>query len=343
MRGSVSIWRMLMDTEITLAHGAGGEAYRELVRDVFLPAYGSDELHQLGDSALVPGAARLAFTTDGFVVRPLAFPGGDIGSLCVSGTVNDLAVSGAVPRYLSVSMVLEAGLPMDTLRRVCASIADTARRADVLVVTGDTKVVERGRADGLYITTAGVGALTGEWAIPPQRVEPGDALIVTGPIASHGMAVMAAREHLGFNPAPESDARPLNGLIRTALETGLPVHALRDPTRGGVGATLCEWAHSAVDLIVEEAALPILPGVAAVCRVLGMEPLFSANEGVCLMAVPERRASSLLTALRAHPDGRLSAIIGRAVPGTGQTLAETELGTRRRILLPRGELLPRIC
>ena len=322
-----------MDNEISLSHGAGGEAYRELVQEVFLPAYGSPELLELGDSALVEGAAKLAFTTDGFVVTPLEFPGGDVGSLAVSGTVNDLAVSGAVPRYLSVSMILEAGLPVEVLRRVAQSIARTARAAGVRVVTGDTKVVEKGRGDGVYITTAGVGTLDGGWELPPQRVEAGDALIVSGPIASHGMAVMAAREKLDFAPPILSDARPLGGVVR----------ALRDPTRGGLGATLCEWARDEIDIVVEEARLPVLPGVAAACRLLGIEPMFVANEGVFLLSAPEEHAGALLQALCGHPDGRHAEIIGKAVAGKGQVLLETELGTRRRVLMPRGEILPRIC
>lgn len=332
-----------MDNEISLLHGAGGEAYRELVREVFLPAYGSAELSEMGDSALVDGTEKLAFTTDGFVVSPLEFPGGDVGSLAVSGTVNDIAVSGAVPRYLSVSMILEAGLPVETLRRVAQSIACTAREAGVRVVTGDTKVVEKGRADGIYITTAGIGTLDGPWEVPPQQVETGDILIVSGPIASHGMAVMAAREKLDFEPPILSDARPLNGAIRAVLETGLPVHALRDPTRGGLGATLCEWARDGIDIVFEEARLPVLPGVAAVCRMLGIEPIFVANEGVFLLSAPEAHSEELLEALRAHPDGRHAEIIGKITAGKGQVLMETELGTRRRVLMPRGEILPRIC
>ncbi len=334
-----------MEREITLAHGAGGQAYRELVRDVFVPAYGSRELRELGDAALcrLDEQTGLAFTTDGFVVRPLFFPGGDIGSLCVSGTVNDLAVSGAVPRFLSVSMIVEAGFSVEELRRVSQSIARTAEAAQVRVVTGDTKVVERGMADGLYVTTAGVGSLDGGWALPGQRPEVGDALIVSGPIASHGMAVMAAREALRFEPPIQSDARPLAGLARAVYQTGVPVHAMRDPTRGGVGATLCEWTNPGVDLLIDEPDLPIRADVRSACALLGMEPLFVANEGVFLLAVPSDRADEALAALRGHPDGRDATVIGRATAGEGRVLAQTELGTRRPILMPRGELLPRIC
>jgi len=334
-----------MDDVITLSHGAGGAAYRRLVEEVFLPAYGSDELARMGDSAICDarGAKRVAFTTDGFVVSPLEFPGGDIGSLSISGTVNDLAVSGAFPRYISVSMVLEAGLSLETLRRICASIARTAKLAGVSVVTGDTKVVERAKADGMYITTSGIGTFDAGTPIPPQKLSPGDAIIVSGTIANHGMAVLQAREKLGFSPAIESDARPLNGIIRAALNTGADIHALRDPTRGGVGETLCEWAQGDIDISFEEEALPLRPGTDAALRLLGMDPLFVANEGIFLMAAPEKQAQTLVTALRGCPEGRDAAVIGTVTPGRGDVFARTLCGTARRIFLPRGELLPRIC
>ena len=334
-----------MEREIELAHGAGGEAYRRLVEEVFLPAYGSKELAARGDSALCTlGETRLAMTTDGFVVRPLFFPGGDVGRLAVCGTVNDLAVSGAVPRFLSVAMILEAGLPLETLRRVAESIAAAAREANVSVVTGDTKVVERGRADGIYITTAGVGAFDGGWPIPAQAVRPGDAILVSGPLASHGMAVMAAREALDFEPPIKSDCRPLASLIASLLSGGAPVNAMRDPTRGGLGATLYEWTDGAeVDIIVREGALPVREDVRAACALLGLDALFAANEGVCAFAVPRSYAQEALGLLRAHPDGRAAALVGEAVPGTGRVLIETELGALRLMTLPVGELLPRIC
>lgn len=334
-----------MEKEVTLAHGAGGEAYRELVRDVFLPAYGSPELHELSDSALCAvGGGRVAFTTDGYVVDPLFFPGGDIGSLAVSGTVNDLAVSGATPRYISVGMIIEAGLPIETLRRIAASIAATAARANVRVVTGDTKVVERGRADGVYITTAGVGTFDGGWAAPPQKAMCGDVILASGPIACHGTAVMSAREDMGFTPPIESDARPLAGLIHTVLSAGIPVHAMRDPTRGGVAATLCEWAESAaIDILIDEPSLPVRPDVRAACSILGLDPLFIANEGVALLSVPAAEEEHTLSILRAHPDGASAVRIAEVLNGCGQLLADTECGARRRIILPAGELLPRIC
>lgn len=334
----------MIGREITLAHGSGGTAYRELVEEIFLPAYASAELLALGDSALCDLAGgRAAFTTDGYVVRPLFFPGGDIGSLAVSGTVNDLAVSGAVPRYISVGMILEASFEVETLRQIAASIAETARRAGVRVVTGDTKVVERGHADGIYITTAGIGTLDGGWLIPVQRALAGDVILATGPIACHGMAVMAAREAMGFSPPIESDAKPLASLLRGLLETGLPVHALRDPTRGGVAATLTEWAGPGIDITLNEPALPLRADVRAVCALLGMDPLFVANEGIALIALPEAMAPKALEVLRSHLDGALAAPIASVSPGSGRLLARTETGATRRVRMPAGELLPRIC
>lgn len=363
-----------MDDRITLAHGAGGGKYRELVENVFLPAYGCDELAKMGDSAIcmlgestqgqpalgagTAGARtlgartaalspRLAFTTDSFVVAPLFFPGGDIGSLCVSGTVNDIAMSGAVPLYLSVAMILEAGLDVDVLRRVCESIAKAAREAGVIIVAGDTKVVERGKADKMYITTAGVGAVSGEWALPEQRAQAGDVIICSGTVANHGMAVMAVREGLELSTIT-SDARPLASLAAAALKTGARINAMRDPTRGGVGATVCEWSEGAangggVNITLNEGALPLRADTRAACALLGIDPLFVANEGIMLLSVRENDAQSVLDALHAHEYGREAAIIGRVTTGEGKAYIKTEIGTTRGLILPRGEILPRIC
>ncbi len=342
---------MYMNEEISLANGAGGEAYRQMVQEIFIPGYGSPELNQLGDSAVLAGpggSGELAFTTDSFVVWPLFFPGGDVGSLAVSGTVNDLAVAGAIPRYISVAMIIEAGFPTETLKRITASIAATAERAGVRVVTGDTKVVEHGRADGIYITTSGVGTFDGNWPRPPQQPCAGDALLVSGPLASHGVAVMAAREKLEFEPPLQSDARPLAGLIRSLLDSGLSVHAMRDPTRGGLGATLCEWAEdSGLNLTIKETDLPVKAEVRAACDLLGLDPLFCANEGVVALALPADQAEAAVACLRAHPDGRAARIIGQVsagLPGQpGHVSVDTGYGTLRRVTLPEGEILPRIC
>ena len=328
--------------EILLSHGAGGRDYRELVEEVFLPAYGSVQLNKLQDAAICDTEGPIAFTTDGFVVNPLFFPGGDIGSLSVSGTVNDLAVSGAYPLYLSVSMIIEAGFPLEQLRRIAQSIASTAREAGVSIVTGDTKVVEQGKGEGIYITTSGVGTLSQRRNVL-QTVHPGDAVILSASIANHGMAVMAAREKLEIEPLPVSDARPLNGLIDAVLAHGIPVHAMRDPTRGGIAATLCEWVKPDIDLIIEENQIPVLPNVRSLCNLLGLDPIYVANEGVCIFAVPNDWKEETLYLLRSHPYGKQAACIGQAVRGEGDVVLHTVYNTKRRIFLPAGELLPRIC
>ena len=334
-----------MDDKITLAHGSGGEKYRELVREVFLPAFSNEYFDPLNDAAVLDGGAKIAMTTDSFVVKPLFFPGGDIGSLAVSGTVNDIAVSGAQSAYISVGMIIEVGFETAVLLKIVDSIAKTAREAGVRVVTGDTKVIEnRGASDGIYINMAGVGVFEPDRPIPPQKIEPGDRIIVSGCIASHGMAVMNARENLGFSPPIESDAAPLGKMVRTVLENPKnAVRAMRDPTRGGVAATLCEWVSQDTDIVLYENALPIKPEVSAACRLLGMDPLFIANEGVILFSVPENCADSVLNSLKSTEQGKNAAVIGEVKPGSGKVIAKTEFGARRRIVMPRGELLPRIC
>ncbi|MEN6340888.1 MAG: hydrogenase expression/formation protein HypE, partial [Clostridiaceae bacterium] len=246
-----------MTEQITLAHGSGGQAYRELVEEIFAPAFQNEFLSPLTDSAICPGASRIAFTTDGYVVTPLFFPGGDIGRLAVSGTVNDLAVSGAVPRYLSVSMVLETGLQLETLRKIVRSMAETAKEGGVSIVTGDTKVVEAGGCAGIHIATAGVGLFPEGAQVPSQQPQPGDAILCSGSIGSHGMAVMAARHSLAFDPSILSDVRPMADAVRAVLDAGCRVNAMRDPTRGGVAGTLCEWAGRRLDVTLDEDALPV--------------------------------------------------------------------------------------
>jgi len=328
---------------ITLAHGSGGRDYRELVETIFAPAFQNEFLSPLTDAAILPAGERIAMTTDGFVVKPLFFPGGDIGRLAVCGTVNDLAVSGAVPRYLSCAMILEAGLPLETLRRVVASMAAAASEAGVVIVTGDTKVVEAGGVDGLTITTAGVGVFPTNCAIPPQQPQAGDVILCSSPIASHGMAVMAARHNLSFDPAIESDVRPLNYIIRAVLDAGVTVRAMRDPTRGGVAGTLTEWAGNSLDITLEEASLPVRADARAACSILGIDPVYVANEGVALFSVPAEEAERALAALRATSGCKAAAIIGSIKEGRGNVFARTPIGTFRRVLPPSGELLPRIC
>ncbi|MBR5429191.1 MAG: hydrogenase expression/formation protein HypE [Firmicutes bacterium] len=333
-----------MSDVITMAHGDGGLLYRELVEQVFRPAFDNEYLDQLGDSAVCPaGAGKLALTTDSFVVRPRFFPGGDIGHLAVCGTVNDLAVSGARPLYLTCGMILEAGLPVAELRRVCDSMAAAARSAGVSIVTGDTKVVEKGACDGVFINTAGVGLFEREPL--PQTVRPGDVLLVSGNVGDHGLAVLAAREELAFQPPLTSDAAPLNGLIDQLLRAVPEVHALRDATRGGLAAVANEWAEaSGVAIMLEEDAVPVDPRVRSACRLLGLDPLLAANEGKVVAAVPEHRAAAALDALRRHPLGHNAALIGRARAAERPVVTlRTAIGTERILTLPEGEQLPRIC
>lgn len=334
-----------MEDIITMAHGSGGAAYQRLVTDVFLPAFANNMLSPLGDAAVCAASGtKLAFTTDSFVVRPRFFPGGDIGRLAVCGTVNDIAMSGAAPAYLSVGMILEAGLPIAELRLIVESMALAAREADVAIVTGDTKVVEAGSCDGIFINTAGVGLFTRE----PLGVCPrlGDMILVSGGLAEHGLAVLAARQGFDFQPPLASDVAPLASLAACLLEAAPQTSCLRDPTRGGVAATMHEWAHSAgFTIIVEEEHLPVKQAVSAACALLGLDPLYVANEGKLLAAVPENQAQAALAALRSHPLGREAAIIGRV--GQAQTgmpvLLRTAYGGERLLDIPRGELLPRIC
>lgn len=332
-----------MNDIITLAHGEGGRLYRELVEQVFLPAFDNPVLTQLGDSAVCPSfGERLALTTDSFVVRPRFFPGGDIGRLAVSGTVNDLAVSGARPLYLTCAMILEAGLPIAELRRICDSMAAAAHDAGVAIVTGDTKVVEKGACDGVYINTAGVGLFRREPL--PQKIRPGDVILVSGSVGDHGLAVLAAREKLDFQPQIQSDAAPLNGLIDALLQAVPQTCALRDATRGGLAAVVNEWAESSgVTVAVEESAVPVQPQVRSACQLLGLDPLHAANEGKVVAAVPERFAQAALAALRSHPLGKNAAVIGRAEGGPARAVLVTSIGARRILALPEGEQLPRIC
>ena len=334
-----------MEEKITMAHGSGGAAYHELVAEVFLPAFANDMLSPLSDAAVCANSgAQLAFTTDSFVVQPRFFPGGDIGRLAVCGTVNDLAVSGATPFYLSVGMILEAGLPLSELRHITASMAAAAREAGVTIVTGDTKVVEKGGCDGIYINTAGVGLFERRPLAACPRA--GDMILVSGGLAEHGLAVLAARQGFDFTPPLISDVAPLAGLAAALLAAAPLTTCLRDPTRGGLAATLHEWAEAAqATITVEEDALPLKASISAACALLGLDPLYVANEGKLAAAIPPSQAQAALAALKAHALGRDAAIIGRVGerrPGM-PLLLRTAYGGERIVGLPHGELLPRIC
>ncbi len=330
---------------IVLGHGSGGRLTAQLVHDIFVPAFDNEILRRLDDQAVLSlGGARIAFTTDSFVVTPLFFPGGDIGKLAVHGTVNDLAMCGARPLYLSAAFIMEEGLPMDQLSRIVASMAEAAKAAGVAIVTGDTKVVNKGSADKLFVTTTGIGLAPDGVAIAAANARPGDKVILSGPIGDHGMAVFSQRENLEFEAAIESDTAPLFGLVEAMLGAG-EVHALRDPTRGGLGTSLCEIAGSAgVGVEIHAARIPVREEVRAACEILGMDPLFVANEGKLVAFVAPGSADAILAAMRRAPYGRDAAIIGEAVGAhPGMVLMKTEIGGARVLDLPFGEQLPRIC
>ena len=333
---------------ILLAHGSGGVMTHELIRDVFVRHFDHPALDAMGDAAVLPALpeGRLAMTTDSYVVQPLFFPGGDIGELAVCGTVNDLAVAGARPLYLTSGFILEEGLPWETLERVVASMAATARETGVRIVAGDTKVVERGAADGLFINTAGVGVVPSGLALDPARLQPGDALLVNGTMGDHGLAVMIQREALAFGSALESDSAPLNGLIAAVLGSARgSVRCMRDATRGGLATVLNEWTETAaVGIEVEERAIPVREDVRAACEFLGLDPLYAANEGKVVIALAAEAAETALAAMRAHPLGRDAALIGRiTAEHPGRVALRTPYGARRVLPMLTGAQLPRIC
>jgi hydrogenase expression/formation protein HypE len=331
---------------IVLAHGGGGELTGRLLAEHVFPKLGNDLLDPLTDSAVVDiPAGRLCMTTDAFVVQPLEFAGGNIGDLAVCGTVNDLAVMGAVPRALTLALIIEEGLELAVLDRVIDSIAAMASQAGVVVATGDTKVVERGRGDGLMITTAGVGLIRDGVTVDAGRVSAGDAIIITGTIADHGLAVMARREGLAFDTTLASDVAPLNGLIGEVLATGVDVKFMRDPTRSGVAGLLADLAEATgLSIEIDEAAVPITPVARHAAELLGIDPLTVANEGKCVIVVPAAEAECVLAACHAHALGANAAMIGRVVDSQ-PPLVElvTRMGGRRLIQRPYGEELPRIC
>lgn len=331
---------------IVMGHGGGGTLSAELVEHLFKPAFANAALDGLGDAAVlqVP-AGRLAYSTDAFVVRPLFFPGGSIGTLAVCGTVNDLAMSGATPLHLSASFILEEGFAMDALGRIVADMAAAARAAGVTIVTGDTKVVERGRGDGAYITTSGIGVVADGVHIAPQRARPGDAILVSGTLGDHGMAIMSVREGLEFETTIASDCAALYPLVAALVAAVPDVHVLRDPTRGGLASALNEIASAAgVGIVIREDAVPVTPQVRSACELLGLDPFFVANEGKLVAIVPGESRDAALHALRSHPLGRDAAIIGEVTAEhPGLLVGRTAIGASRVITMAIGEQLPRIC
>ena len=336
----------MSDDVVTLAHGAGGKASRRLVEELFLDELRNPLLEPLADAAIVSAnGTRLAFTTDSYVVRPLFFPGGDIGELAVNGTVNDLAVSGATPLALTAGFVIEEGFPMDDLRAIAHSAARAAKAAGVSVVAGDTKVVERGAADGLYVTTAGIGILDPRVGLDPSCVRPGDRVLVSGGIAEHGIAVMLARGNLELELDVESDTAPLHELTQALCALGPNLRWMRDPTRGGLATTLNELAWGAgASVVLEEQAIPVRDDVRAACELLGIDPLYVANEGKLVAVVSAEAAGDALAALRGHALGAAAAIVGEIrADDMPLVLAETPFGGSRIVDMLVGDPLPRIC
>lgn len=333
-------------SEVQLGHGSGGRLTARLIDDIFLAAFSNPHLEQRNDQAvLTVGGSRLAFTTDSFVVKPRFFPGGDIGTLAVNGTVNDLAMGGARPMYLSASFVLEEGLPMAELRRIVNSMAEAARAAEVEIVTGDTKVVERGHGDGVYITTSGVGLVEHEHCLSADNARPGDKIILSGPLGDHGMAVMAQREGLEFKSSIESDTAALHGLVQTMLDASSELRCLRDPTRGGLATTLNELANrSQVGMVLEETRIPVRDTVAGLCELLGLDPLYVACEGRLVAIAAAHETDAILQAMRGHPEGRDATVIGEVVERHASTVVmKTCVGGTRMVDVLSGEQLPRIC
>jgi hydrogenase expression/formation protein HypE len=332
--------------EIVLAHGSGGKLSQRLIQDILLPQFGNDLLDVQHDGAVFTvNGARLAFSTDSFVVSPIFFPGGDIGKLAIHGTVNDLAMCGARPLYLSVGFILEEGFSMQDFWAVVSSMREAATAAGVSLVTGDTKVVDRGKADKIFINTSGIGLVPGKVNIHPGRARPGDKVIVSGEIAVHGIAIMSVREGLEFETGISSDTAALNGLVNAMLGVASDIHVLRDPTRGGITSALSEIALSGgVGITLDEAKIPISEEVKGACEILGLDPLYVANEGKLLAIVTEEEVGPVLSAMRAHPLGEKAAVIGSVTDEhRGFVFMKTRIGGTRVVDMLSGEQLPRIC
>jgi hydrogenase expression/formation protein HypE len=337
----------LRDEKITLSHGSGGKATHNLIEGVFAPAFSNPLLDSMDDAAICAlGAQRLAFTTDTYVVSPVFFPGGDIGKLAVHGTINDLVVMGADPLYLSAGFILEEGFPIEDLRRIVASMAKAASEAGVSIVTGDTKVVERGKGDGVFINTAGIGLVRTNWSLGQTQLQPGDRVLLSGPVGDHGIAIMLTRESLDIEAEVQSDTAPLHTLVTALLDAvGSGVHCLKDPTRGGIATTLNEMAiGSEVSIALDEHAIPVRPEVRGVCELLGLDPLTIANEGKLLAIVAPEMNEAALRVMRSHAQGREAAIIGtvQAEPA-GMVFLRTDIGGTRVLDMLVGDPLPRIC
>lgn len=344
--GAVCPVPILDHKQIVMGHGGGGKLTADLIQKVFLPAFDNEQLSRLDDQAVLNiNDTRLAFTTDSFVVTPIFFPGGDIGKLAVNGTVNDLAMSGARPLYLAAAFILEEGLTTENLQRVVNSMSSAARDAAVQLVTGDTKVVNRGKGDQIFVTTSGVGVIERPVTISSDRARPGDKVLLSGSIGDHGMAIMSQRENLEFGGTIESDTASLHGLVAAMLEASEEIHCLRDPTRGGLATSLNEIAgKSNVGIELKESAIPVRETVKGACEILGLDPLYVANEGKLIAIVAPHAAEAVLRAMRSHPLGQESRLIGEVVERHPRmVLMTTEIGGTRVVDVLFGEQLPRIC
>lgn len=347
MQGPVCPVPLSHRDQVVLSHGSGGRQTQALIESLFYPPFENQALLRGDDSAVLdpPALGRFALTTDSHIVTPLFFPGGDIGRLAVCGTVNDLAMVGAQPRWLTAGFILEEGLPLEVLERVVHSMAQAADEAGVQIVAGDTKVAERGKVDGVYINTAGVGWIPEGRDAGGARARPGDTVLLSGPIGDHGIAVLAARGELAFETALESDIAPLNGLVEAIFAASSEIHVLRDPTRGGLATALNEIAcQSEVAVEIDEGTIPVRPEVAAACEMLGFDALYVANEGKLIAIVPEAESEKVLAAMRAAPYGGEACRIGSVIPEPrGRVLMRTAIGGRRVVEVLAGEMLPRIC
>jgi hydrogenase expression/formation protein HypE len=332
--------------KVLLEHGSGGLLSNELIAGSFLPHFSNPYLERLEDSAILTiGNQKLCFTTDSYVVSPIFFPGGDIGSLAVHGTVNDLAVCGGKPLFMSTGFILEEGFPFASLEKIIASMAEAAKTAGVKIVTGDTKVVPRGAADGIFINTSGIGIVEYEGSLSVKSIKAGDVIIINGTIGDHGAAIIKSRENLGMEAEVISDSAPLNGLISEILKANPNIHCMRDATRGGLGAILAEIAQSAnIQINIAEQFIPVQDNVRGICEILGLDPLYLANEGKMVLFCPSADAPNVLATMQKHELGKAAAIIGNVATGTqGRVVLKTSIGGERIVDLPTGELVPRIC
>ena len=334
----------MMEDKILLAHGSGGKLMHDLIQS-FLPDLANPILEKMDDAAVFDVSGRLAFTTDSYTVNPLFFPGGDIGKLAVCGTVNDLAMSGAKPLYLSLALIIEEGLPVADLKIILTSIKKAAAEAEVKIVTGDTKVVDKGSADKLFVNTAGVGIVPEGVDISAANARPGDKIILSGTIGDHGIAVLSKREGLKFNTPVPSDCTPLHGLVRDMLAVSKDIRCLRDPTRGGLATTLNDFAEkSNIGITIDEGKIPVDKAVLAACELLGLDPLYIANEGKLVAIVPADTVAAVLAAMKRNKYGKNAAVIGEVVgEHPRRVVMKTALGASRIVDMPVGELLPRIC